>query len=434
MSLVLSRIHLLLVAASAVSVPTVAFAQSAEPQPSQPEAAPSQPPQPQQPALPPQAEQAPQAPQAPQVQQAPQAQQVVQVVQVQQPTPTIAVAQAQPAVVTALPGPVVSAESVRAQIASEMGAPAVLASPSVASSPLTASSARGTLLIFVSPDGRLTVRWTARSGARLERSVPAPSDPIELVRTIGVLAANLAQDPMSELVSRDPNAPVAPIPPNAPVHVVIALQPGQVIAPSATVAPAPAPVQPQPQAQPQPVQAPIPWPAPQDWRARRAAQRVSFGLESYSTFFAGNAVGFSPSSTGSVFINYHFRPWLRLGVGQITGGALMNGGYASATPYAEFVWDPLQWLEVFGQVGLGLQGQFMGSGPASGLRGARFAMNASATAGVRFRLGHSFSIGVATRGGFDLLGDFAYWHAHNSPTSGGAVVGMGLELGWTLGG
>lgn len=428
MSLVLSRIHLLLVAASAVSVPTVAFAQSADPQPSQPEAAPSQPPQPQQPALPPQAEQAPQAPQA---------QQVVQVVQVQQPTPTIAVAQAQPAVATALSGPVVSAESVRAQIASEMGAPAVLASPSVASSPLAASSARGTLLIFVSPDGRLTVRWTARSGARLERSVPAPSDPIELVRTIGVLAANLAQDPMSELGARDPNAPAATLPPNAPVQVVIALQPGQVLAPSATVAPPPVqpPVQPQAQ-QPQPqAQRPIPWPAPEDWRARRAAQRVSFGIDTYSTFFAGNAVGFSPSSVGSVFINYHVRPWLRLGVSQITGGAMIDGGYATATPYAEFVWDPLQWLEVFGQLGLGIQGQFMRSGPlGSDFRSARLAMNASATAGVRFRIGHVFSIGLAARSGVDLLGDFAYWHAHNSPTSGGAVVGMGLELGWTLGG
>jgi hypothetical protein len=267
------------------------------------------------------------------------------------------------------------------------------------------------------------VRWSAASGAQLERSVPAPSDPIELVRTIGVLAANLAQDPLAELGLPAQAPQSAP----APVQVNIALQPMAVAPTQPQAAPVVAP--PVIVAAPRPVLAP----QPEDWRARRARQTVTFGMESYANAATETS---SNVTVGSLFVNAHVRPWLRVGVSQITGGPLStrNGGYASATPYAEFVWAPLQWFEGFAQVGLGLQGRFTGGTGLLGYGSSEFALDASATVGARFRIGHVFSLGLGLRGASSLINDFHYGHTSRSSAAGGSLVGAGMELAWTVGG
>jgi hypothetical protein len=331
---------------------------------------------------------------------------------------------APPVIVDVVPSAAMApAEVIRSQIAQELRAPAL-----APATPIAASSPRGTLLIFVTPDRRLTVRWSAASGAQLERSVPAPSDPIEFVRTIGVLAANLAQDPLAEL-----GLPVQQSAP-APVQVNIALQP---------MAVAPVQVQPAPVAPPPVVVAapPVVVQQPEDWRARRARQTVTFGMESYASASSDRS---SVVSIGSLFVNAHVRPWLRVGVSQITGGPLASGGggYASASPYAEFVWAPLQWFEGFAQVGLGLQGRFtnnhprppVGSSGAIGYGSSEFAMDASATVGARFRIGHVFSLGLGLRAASSVVNDFHYGHTSRSSATSGSMVGAGMEIGWTIGG
>jgi hypothetical protein len=306
------------------------------------------------------------------------------------------------------------AEAVRTEIAREIGAPA-LPPMSRQQLPITAQSARGTLMIFVSIEGRLTVRWRSTSGAELERSVVAPGDPLELVRTIGVLAANLLQDPLAELPER-----ALPVQPSEQTIVVtaeraLALEP-IVVRPTSV--------------------APARWPAlPMDWRSRRGRQRLSFGLDGYVAYRSGVEFvapdGFRQWTAiyalGGLFLNYHARPWLRVGVNQVGGGGTDRGwSYMSLGPYAEFVFAPWQWLELYGQVGLGLQLQV--GRPLFGL-----ATNAQVTAGARFRIGHVFSLGLGGRGALTLSGDYA----HNNPTvisAGDGTLGGGIELGWTIGG
>jgi|LNFM01.2.fsa_nt_gb hypothetical protein len=306
-------------------------------------------------------------------------------------------------------------EAIRTQIAQELRAPVITPSSAV-----SANSPRGTLVIFVTPDRRLTVRWTAASGAQLERSVPAPTDPIEFVRTIGMLAANLAQDPLADLLPPRAAQQVAP----APVQVNIVLQPLAVT-----------PLPPPPVAlalQPVMVRAPVvaAAPQPEDWRARRQRQTVSFGFDSYSSFGTSNS---SDVSIGSIFVNRHVRPWLRVGVGQITGGMTPTGrgGFVTASPYAELVWAPLQWFEGFAQLGIGLQGRFA---DRSSLSRSGFALDASATIGGRFRIGHVFSLGLGLRGASSIINDFYYGHAPRQSAAGGAIIGAGLEMAWTVGG
>lgn len=304
------------------------------------------------------------------------------------------------------------ADAVRTEIAREIGAPAV-APPVEEQLPITAQSARGTLMIFVSTEGRLTVRWRSTGGTQLERSVIAPTDPLELVRTIGVLAANLLQDPLAELPAR-PQQPAEPEP-VAPVQIALLLAPMRVRPPAAE---------------------PIPWPTlATDWRSRRARQRISFGLDGYLSYRTG--VEFVPPSgfrqwsslfaMGGLFVSYHARPWLRVGVNQIGGGGSERGwSYFSLGPYAEAVLAPWQWLELYGQLGLGLQWQVR-------LPAVGFATNAQLTAGLRFRIGHVFSLGVGGRGAFTLSGEYA----HNNPivlSAGDGALGAGIELGWTLDG
>lgn len=279
---------------------------------------------------------------------------------------------------------------------------------------LSEAQARGSLSIYVSPDNQLTVRWRDEQGRELARTVPAPNDPFEFVRTVGVLVANLANDQLRSLLP--PQVVLAPPP------VVIQLQQSSATPPM-PAQPVVAPTQP-------PAQPPAVAP---DWRALRARQRVSFGFDSYLTYehrsFASPTRSFSNTTIGSiggVFVNAHVNAWLRVGAQQIFGGPMptASGFYVSAAPYAEALASPWRWLELYGQLGVGLQYQRSG---ASG-----FAAAPSLTAGARFRLGEVFSIAIGARGAYSARGTFM--QGASAITEGQFVAGGGTELAWTVGG
>jgi hypothetical protein len=314
------------------------------------------------------------------------------------------------------------------EVARQLQSPVVTVAQAQPASPL-----RGTLAIFVTPEGQLTVRWRDAQGREVQRSVPAPQDPFEFVRTVGVLAANLANDQLTDLIANpafqaqpqlvqpvlvQPQLaqPVLVQAPPQPVVVQIAVTPGTVTRPVPTAPSAPAAA---------PVEA--------DWRALRAQQRVSFGLDAYMTYVATetrvNGMVFESSrrvySIGGLFVNWHARPWLRLGVNQIMGGPIdgtRHGAVVSAAPYAEFVWSPARVLEVYGQTGLGLEAKFSS--------GVSFALAPAITAGARFRIGDVFSLSIGARGAYSLVGDFV--HTISPTPEGGLVAGFGTEIGWTL--
>lgn len=308
--------------------------------------------------------------------------------------------------------------AVQQEVARQLQAPVVAQAPALAQAPTAPS--RGTLAIFVSPEGQLTVRWRDAQGREVQRSVPAPADPFEFVRTVGVLAANLANDQVSALLAQAQ----APHQQQPPVTILVQVSPATVVSPTPATPPqrlaTPPPVVQQPPAQ------------TQDWRALRARQRVSFGLDSYlghaeHTVFAPDYVEswHSVFGIGGAFVNGHVTPWLRVGAQQISGGPATGGGwYLSAAPYAEANWAPLRWLELYAQLGLGLCGRF-GHAP-------QLAIAPTSTAGARFRIGDVFSIGVGARAAYSLLGDFV--HSGTVVSQGDIVGGAGAELAWTVGG
>lgn len=310
------------------------------------------------------------------------------------------------------PTPNVDPALVQREVARQLQAPVV---PLARTQPTSAP--RGTLAIFVTPEGQLTVRWRDAQGREVQRSVPAPTDPFEFVRTVGVLAANLANDQLSDLIvsPRIQTAPaVAP-----PMVVQIAITPGTVTRP----VPATPPVAP----------AVVPPVQPPDWRALRAQQRVSFGVDAYMTYAGGEVR--TPEmvvqswhrvySIGGFFVNWHALPWLRVGANQIMGGPIDGvgrGAFVSAAPYAEFVWSPARVIEVYGQTGLGLEAKFSG--------GVSFALAPALTLGARFRIGDVFSLSIGARGAYSLVGDFV--HSISPTPEGQFVTGLGTEIGWTL--
>jgi hypothetical protein len=315
----------------------------------------------------------------------------------------------------------VAAEALQREVARELDASVVLSGAAqgainVQSSPVAQTAgtrARGTLSIFVTPDGRLTVRWRDAQGREVQRSVAVPSDPFEFVRTVGVLAANLANDQVSDLVGPARAAEDRPI--VVEVHV----------APAAVVTP---PIVARPPVAPPPAVVP----APDDWRALRARQRVSFGFDAYMSYAHGETapdrtsvrVWSSVYGIGGLFVNWHATPWLRVGVQQVSGGGLTGGGfYLSAAPYAEALWAPIRLLEVYGQAGLAIEGQFSGS--------RAVALAPTATAGLRFRFGDGFSLGLGARVATTLKGTFI--HSGTPIDAGSLAAGAGLELGWTFG-
>lgn len=278
---------------------------------------------------------------------------------------------------------------------------------------LARAQARGSLSIFVSPDNQLTVRWRDEQGREIARSVPAPNDPFEFVRTVGVLVANLANDQLQSLLP--PQVVLSPPP------VVIHLHQ------SSATPPMPS----QPVVQPPAAQPPAAQPV--DWRAQRARQRVSFGFDGYLSYWHESYMSSSFSRTssavgsiGGLFVNGHINPWLRLGAQQIMGGGLPTGGgfYVGAAPYVEALASPWRWLELYGQLGVGAQYQ---RGGLSSL-----AIAPTVTAGARFRLGDVFSISVGARGTYSAVGAFV--HGAFAASEGSFYGGGGIELAWTVGG
>jgi hypothetical protein len=160
---------------------------------------------------------------------------------------------------------------------------------------------------------------------------------------------------------------------------------------------------------------------------------VSFGFDSFVTYdhrrFASPTGAWTNTTIGSiggVFVNAHVYPWLRVGAQQIFGGPMptSSGFFVSAAPYAEALASPWRWLELYGQLGVGLQYQ---RSVASG-----FAVAPSVTAGARFRLGDVFSIAIGARGAYSAHGTFV--HGASSISEGQFVAGGGAELAWTVGG
>lgn len=316
------------------------------------------------------------------------------------------------------PAPNVDPAQVQQEVARQLQSPVVTVAQAQPANPL-----RGTLAIFVTPEGQLTVRWRDTQGREVQRSVPAPHDPFEFVRTVGVLAANLANDQLSDLITSpmiqaQPAQPVVVQPPQ-PVVVQIAVTPGTVTRPTPATPPVTPPVAP---------------PAAPDWRELRAQQRVSFGVDAYMTYSGYEVtnpdmtVAFSSHrvySVGGLFVNWHARPWLRIGANQIMGGPIDGvgrGAFVSAAPYAEFVWSPARVIEVYGQTGLGLEAKFSS--------GASLALAPQLTLGARFRIGDVFSLSIGARTAYSLVGDFV--HSISPTPQGHAVAGLGTEIGWTL--
>ncbi|MFO0562189.1 MAG: hypothetical protein U0269_29510 [Polyangiales bacterium] len=315
------------------------------------------------------------------------------------------------------PAPNVDPQQVQQEVARQLQSPVVTVAQAQPANPL-----RGTLAIFVTPEGQLTVRWRDTQGREVQRSVPAPQDPFEFVRTVGVLAANLANDQLSDLITspviQAQPAPPVVIQPPQPVVVQIAVTPRSVTAPM--------PVAP-------PVAPPVVSNAAPDWRELRARQRVSFGVDAYMTYvgseFRVNGVVVESShrvySVGGLFVNWHARPWLRIGANQIMGGPIDGvgrGAFVSAAPYAEFIWAPARVIEVYGQTGLGLEAKFSS--------GVSFALAPQLTLGARFRIGDVFSLSIGARSAYSLVGDFV--HSISPTPQGNVVTGLGTEIGWTL--
>ena len=258
------------------------------------------------------------------------------------------------------------------------------------------------------------MRWRDAQGREVQRSVAVPSDPFEFVRTVGVLAANLANDQVSDL-----EGPAVPSAPEArPIVVDVHVAPAAVVTPPVATSPPVAP----------PAVA-----APDDWRALRARQRVSFGFDAYMSYAHSEVplvrgevrVWSGIYGLGGLFVNWHATPWLRVGVQQLSGGGLTGGGfYLSAAPYAEALWAPIRLLEFYGQAGLAIEGQFSGS--------RAVALAPTTTAGLRFRFGDGFSLGVGARVAATLKGTFV--RLGGAPIDAGSLAAsVGLELGWTFG-
>jgi hypothetical protein len=154
---------------------------------------------------------------------------------------------------------------------------------------------------------------------------------------------------------------------------------------------------------------------------RASARRWSFGMLGYLSSRSAEPV-YSPGNGfyASRTVSRHFA----LGLTDIMvlpdeGQTILSGG-----PYAEAFWFAKDWLQLFGQLGVPLQGRWSANRPAA------FGAQPFVGTGLRFWIGGRISIAAAAR--VAVVASSAFGTPPTDLVQGAVSVGGGLELGFHL--
>lgn len=277
--------------------------------------------------------------------------------------------------------------SVRDAVSRELGVRVV---------PAAEAPAQRRLTVAVDAQGMMHMTFREADGQEVVRVIAAPPDPGARLATITLLAGNLARNQVDELLAPPPVVAVTPV--------------SAVTAPAPTAAPT------------------------EDWRAARERRRVSLGVDVYlGTLTVRGATGNQGSlavlTMTGLSVGYAVRHDLVVGADNLLAhsGASADGTprlVLTGGPYVEGRWLLTPWLQPYVRAGIPLQWRVGGGyGGAAGVA-------PYAGAGVRFRIGPAFSIGVGLRAhvvvsdGYQVLDGLL-------PRGAVTVVG-GLELAYHL--
>jgi hypothetical protein len=158
---------------------------------------------------------------------------------------------APPLVLEVEPGSDVAPDDVARAVGAELGRPVTVAA--------AGGQHDGDVLSVRSKDGVISERYVDKKGRVLDRELTAPQDGPARVRTIALLAGNLARDEADEIVGA--NGDAAQQPSDGRTEIIVHVAPGDhvrtiVEANAATVPPAMAPPAPAPAAAPAPAPTP----------------------------------------------------------------------------------------------------------------------------------------------------------------------------------
>jgi hypothetical protein len=154
---------------------------------------------------------------------------------------------------------------------------------------------------------------------------------------------------------------------------------------------------------------------------RALAQRWSFGILGYISSRSAEPV-YSPGS--GFYVSRTMSKHFALGFTDIMvfpdeGQTVLSGG-----PYAETFWFARDWLQLFGQLGIPLQGRWSANRPAA------FGAQPFVGGGLRFWIGGRVSIGAAAR--VAVVASSAFDVPPTGLVQGTVSVSGGLELGFHL--
>jgi hypothetical protein len=273
-----------------------------------------------------------------------------------------------------------------------------LCAPVLAQAPEPPTTLRGVLTIAVDASCRIVISYRDAGGNEIHRTVAVTRDPAATVEVIALIAGNLVRDEADEIL-----AELAP-----PMET---RQPPPAVAtePSATV----------PQAAASTIL--IGFARERGARSRAASHPWSLGTLAYFSSRSAETV-YTPGS--GLFLSRTVSQHFSLGatdliVAPVAGRMMLSGG-----PFIEGFWFAKDWLQLFGQLGLPMQGSWGGN------RDSAFGAQPFLGGGLRVWIGGHTSVAAGAR--VAIVASSAYGAPPAELVQGTVSMSGGLEIGFHL--